>query len=548
MSEEQRLLIQKSKEFAERVLIDGVIEGSTEEYCIFVVGKFMLTKELVLQKNHETRNIFFNAARNPLIKNAMLDIARYVKENNTQLITNIRGVDTGYNTIGISIEPQSSETSELIEAVWIVNKIRDSIAHGCYHIDFQREIIVIKNNKNISDGYALVCEIPLVLLNSFFERDISVYYVYNKYIKKEDVLLELSAQMLFNLPKIEFVPEIKTENDIEKNIKVILAYDAKKLYNIFRYIQESDSVDKKAKNEMNRLIQKRFKNALSILNYPNDCNYNTQRLLRNLFEELETIMRKHNKSRTSISLIAMHNYLQNVFGFIHLDNPKIKDNLYLVDMSRFRINRMENQTVTNLTNSIKTETQRYIDSIGPMINDFNHMGQINRISNITVLFFHKIIELLNNRNYIILSSMRNGIEHTIISEENDEITIRDMKDQTDREEENFSCTSDYEGLYALSNKMESLERATQSELADQKQEFFDTRIVDAIANATGDKTLAMALFGCLNVVQAYIAKAKETTSVAELTDSYRETKVIELEALLMHRQDQLGSQGGTPKL
>lgn len=30
MSEEQRLLIQKSKEFAERVLIDGVIEGSTK--------------------------------------------------------------------------------------------------------------------------------------------------------------------------------------------------------------------------------------------------------------------------------------------------------------------------------------------------------------------------------------------------------------------------------------------------------------------------------------------------------------------------------------
>lgn len=548
MSEEQRLLIQKSKEFAERVLIDGVIEGSTEEYCIFVVGKFMLMKELVLQKNHETRTIVFDTARNPMITSAALEIARYVKSNNTQLITNIRGINTGYNTIGIDIEPQNRETNELKEAVWIVNKIRDSIAHGCYHIDFEKETIVIKNDEHLADGYALVCEIPLTLLDNFFEQNVSVNYAYNQYLRKDKLLKELSIGILLNLPKIDSATRMYDENENFEDIRNVLALDTQKLYHLFRCIQEADNITPEARKEMNYLINKCFNNELSFKTYPQDCNTDMQKLLHDLFDELASIMKRHNHSSASISLIAMHNYLQNVFGFIHLDDPKIKDNLYLIDMTRFRLNRMQNQTVINLTNSIKTETQRYIDSIGPMILDFNHMGQINRISNVTILFFHKIIELLNNRNYIILSSMRNGIEHTIISEENDEITIRDMKDQTDREEETFSCTSDYEGLYALSNTMESLERATQPELNAQKQEFFDTRIVDAIANATGDQTLAMSLFGCINAVQAYLAKARETTSVEELTDSYRETKVIELEALLMHRQDQLGSQGGTPKL
>ena len=106
-------------------------------------------------------------------------------------------------------EKIDSDSKKLAEALWLFNKVRDSLAHGQYTIDLKNDCILINNDhsNDKNNSYKLVCSISIKLLNSisFYieeiketkdKKDLSI--AYRDYIKKISTNYDIDTEKLFD--------------------------------------------------------------------------------------------------------------------------------------------------------------------------------------------------------------------------------------------------------------------------------------------------------------------------------------------------------------
>ena len=516
MNEEQFLLLEKSREFAERVLIDGVIEGSTEEYCIFVVGKFMLMKELI-EKNNTGKTITFNAEENALLIPAIEDIAKHVKEKNTLLIMNLKGTTPNQNSIAVNITPKKIETSELQEAIWIINTVRDSIVQGYYYINFKKSTIIIENDENMLDGFALVCEIPISLLAMLFQDNLLT-----------EQTKELQNKMLLTNTKIK----LSSDDDSITLDKIIrsIKLNSKKIQSLYTYGTKTLTLPQTTRNKILKLTSQCYSKGLlnskkinnekfKDLEYTKTYNITLDKLI----EEMQSILKKYTDNpKPSISLIAMYNYMQNIFYF---NDTKLNDNLFLIDINKINTKNMDIKKYDELTNELLSTVQEYIKFIKQVIPNSKSRSQLIAVKKASVKFYLEVIKILNERNSLILTSLKNNLETSIITEENNKVVFRNQTKKS-----NFEFSESYEKLYKLVYSIDLIGNLSPKQLERLKQDFIDKKIIDIIS--VENKKISSDLFECINIVKTNLSKVKEKIRVEDLIKSNKNKKMVDLKSIL----------------
>lgn len=542
MTPEQKKIIERSREFAERVIIDGKIQNSIEEYCIFCIGRFMLAKELFFKKNHETRTVTFNCKDNASMVREILNIGRFVEENNDSLETNVRGIDLKYNTVDIQIIPESERTDKLVKALWIVNKIRDSIAHGKYDIDFENKQIIIDNDVR-NEGYSLVCKVPITMLNNLLnpvennQLRTEVYYTNN--LKEHEIKPKENSSITE-----EYVNDIQTKARIYLSVQTLTQY--------FKKIMTSSSIDLNTKEvllgqiygiiygsentEDYALMLEKMIDKLGIKNIDDIEKYERESMEYIISEMAELLKKNSGEKNISDELIAMHNYLQNLFAFSHIEGQEMNDRLYLVDIGKISIRYIKNQSFDNNRAAIRRRVEEYIDTISKYLENISHTGQLKPMRNETIDFYECIIKLLNERNHLILSSIRNGVEHSLISETKEELVLKDSTNPADIQDTKFICRGSYDMFYNLATSIERVRDLQEYELEEEKEKFTSKSLVETLIQVTGDNDLGLKLSNCLVAFYGLMHRNMQSISIQDLLEGYRTDKALELKTLLEYRQ------------
>ena len=151
-------LIKLSRELVENLLNGNKQKLGKEYFFMFSISKFVLLKERILKKDSTNNILYFNNVKNAKYIPSILSFADEIKKNGNYQI----------NNTSIRLEKTDRDSQKLAEALWIFNKVRDSLAHGQYTIDLENDSILINNDhsNDRNNAYKLVCSIPIKLLNS----------------------------------------------------------------------------------------------------------------------------------------------------------------------------------------------------------------------------------------------------------------------------------------------------------------------------------------------------------------------------------------------
>ena len=151
-------LIKLSRELVENLLNGNKQKLGKEYFFMFSISKFVLLKERILKKDSTNNILYFNNVENAKYIPAILSFADEIKKNGNYQI----------NNTSIRLEKTDRDSQKLAEALWIFNKVRDSLAHGQYTIDLENDSILINNDhsNDRNNAYKLVCSISIKLLNS----------------------------------------------------------------------------------------------------------------------------------------------------------------------------------------------------------------------------------------------------------------------------------------------------------------------------------------------------------------------------------------------
>lgn len=192
-------LIKLSRELVENLFNGKQQKLGKEYFFMFSISKFILLKEKILKKNSANNILYFDNIKDGKYIPAILSFADEIKKNGNYQI----------NKTSIRLEKIDSDSKKLAEALWLFNKVRDSLAHGQYTIDLKNDCILINNDhsNDKNNSYKLVCSISIKLLNSisFYieeiketkdKKDLSI--AYRDYIKKISTNYDIDTEKLFD--------------------------------------------------------------------------------------------------------------------------------------------------------------------------------------------------------------------------------------------------------------------------------------------------------------------------------------------------------------
>ena len=192
-------LIKLSRELVENLLNGNKQKLGKEYFFMFSISKFVLLKERILKKDSTNNILYFNNVKNAKYIPSILSFADEIKKNGNYQI----------NNTSIMLEKTDRDSQKLAEALWLFNKVRDSLAHGQYTIDLENDRILINNDhsNDRNNAYKLVCSIPIKLLNSisFYIEEINkktdekeLSKSYREYLEKIATNYDIDTKKLFD--------------------------------------------------------------------------------------------------------------------------------------------------------------------------------------------------------------------------------------------------------------------------------------------------------------------------------------------------------------
>ena len=192
-------LIKLSRELVENLLNGNKQKLGKEYFFMFSISKFVLLKERILKKYSVNNILYFNNVKDAKYIPVILSFADEIKKNGNYQI----------NNTSIRLEKTDRDSQKLAEALWLFNKVRDSLAHGQYTIDLENDSILINNDNSndINNAYKLVCSIPIKLLNSisFYIEEINkkidekeLSRAYREYLEKMATNYDIDTKKLFD--------------------------------------------------------------------------------------------------------------------------------------------------------------------------------------------------------------------------------------------------------------------------------------------------------------------------------------------------------------
>lgn len=483
------ILIIKSKELKEktRELVEILLSGNTQKltkvhFFSFSIAKFVLIKEKILIKTGQ-RKFYFGKKQKAKYMPMIMKFKEEIIKNASYVVNNIE------------IESEEKLTPEEKEALWFFNKVRDSLVHNKYNIDLDSNTI---NIDNVNDTYSLKCSIPIELFNSitfYIEKSINSnddFSDYNKdYLNSYDNYMNEMASLynfdkeelannynLFNFDKVYDNKIIYNDDKIHNNKIDDNIYDDKNIYNILYVKHGKEILEDLQNNELNILfnkllnspkvsneklsdvvgllkdIQQKSKNSLKTEIEIDEIDKMTSELIK----EISRILGVRNND----AAIGLYNYMcitlseiedrQDDYAYMGLNpNPRFMQFLNGRDIN-----------YNSKISKIKKVCCSFNEKVEPLIKSYKeHPNNAFKRSLATTFtkFYSEIINLLRQKNEIIVSSFRNAVEHANYSlVENNSVFLYDMTNPNDLQSVKFIYENSTRNVFSLITKIDDNNR------------------------------------------------------------------------------------------
>lgn len=483
------ILIIKSKELKEktRELVEILLSGNTQKltkvhFFSFSIAKFVLIKEKILIKTGQ-RKFYFGKKQKAKYMPMIMKFKEEIIKNASYVVNNIE------------IESEEKLTPEEKEALWFFNKVRDSLVHNKYNIDLDSNTI---NIDNVNDTYSLKCSIPIELFNSitfYIEKSINSnddFSDYNKdYLNSYDNYMNEMASLynfdkeelannynLFNFDKVYDNKKIYNDDKIHNNKIDDNIYDDKNIYNILYVKNGKEILEELQNNELNILFNKllnspkvsneKLSDIVGLLKDIQQKSKNSpkteieideiDKMTSELIKEISRILGVRNND----AAIGLYNYMcitlseiedrQDDYAYMGLNpNPRFMQFLNGRDIN-----------YNSKISKIKKVCCSFNEKVEPLIKSYKeHQNNAFKRSLATTFtkFYSEIINLLRQKNEIIVSSFRNAVEHANYSLiENNSVFLYDMTNPNDLQSIKFAYGNSVRNVFSLMTKIDDNNR------------------------------------------------------------------------------------------
>lgn len=524
-------LIKLSRELVENLLNGNKQKLGKEYFFMFSISKFVLLKERILKKDSTNNILYFNNVKNAKYIPAILSFADEIKKNGNYQI----------NNTSIRLEKTDRDSQKLAEALWLFNKVRDSLAHGQYTIDLENDSILINNDhsNDRNNAYKLVCSIPIKFLNSisFYIEEINrktdekeLSRSYKEYLEKIATNYDIDTKKLFdnnyiiNIDKYynnklkidnykyynnyyidnnkyydntyninnEYLNKNKTVKkqsrqnqdftstdgiDDNKIKKLLNNLTIEELYRLVKLLLEHKPANEKQKEQIQQIIRK-FKALVDQrikLEEQKIYDAKSSELMSEIFDILGIKVGTKNADAT----IALYMYMNLVFSqnseidYSHIClrnliidvNPykyedKDLDNLNLSDNEKQKINNTINfeKNYMNIKNYINKLCAEFSEKmVSRIVAYYNNPSENFRHSlmDIYAEFYTSVMNSIGNRNQLIITSIRNSVEHgNYYVNKNGSLILYDQTDHSDNKSIKILCGALPQQLFDITKTIE----------------------------------------------------------------------------------------------
>lgn len=510
-------LIKLSRELVENLFNGKQQKLGKEYFFMFSISKFILLKEKILKKNSANNILYFDNIKDGKYIPAILSFADEIKKNGNYQI----------NKTSIRLEKIDSDSKKLAEALWLFNKVRDSLAHGQYTIDLKNDCILINNDhsNDKNNSYKLVCSISIKLLNSisFYieeiketkdKKDLSI--AYRDYIKKISTNYDIDTEKLFDnkfiidnkyynnkfkidnnkyydntyninneyLNKNEGIQskpnqlytstEEKDDNIIKTHLNKLTIEE---LYSLVKQLLDYNPTSEKQKEQITKIIKK-FKSLVDErikLEEQKVFDTKSSELMREISDILGIKVGTKNKD----AYIALYMYMNLVFSqkneidYSHIClrnlivdiNPykykdKDLDNPDLTDEEKQKISKIINfeknyLNIKNYINKLCIDYSKKMDSRIEIYYTNSSENFRHSLMGIYAEFYTSIINYIGKRNQLIISSLRNSVEHgNYYVNKNGSLILYDQLDHSDKNSIKFLSSTLPQQLFDITKTIE----------------------------------------------------------------------------------------------
>ena len=443
-------LIKQAKEILENRLNGEKNYVTNDVYNVFTISAFLLLKENLIKKDCNNDILYFDYADASYIP-YILDLASKVEQS--QYIRN--------NTMVNFQNAYSDIPRDLDDAIWILNKIRDSLAHGAYEI-IGDKIIIDNDHTDEVIPYKLSCTLSMDDLAKFV---LSV--VTNTKIEKKDVFKYISSLLTSKENNEKYMMVFRGNyHHILKNLQMRKLPKKRRVYfsikptdNDYDIVLENEKYLRKQTNDrafLWRSVKNGFVTASSLIEEAKDEEKLANQTL-DIINSLTDYFDTQNKDNI-IDYIFLYNYMELVFS---LDSER---NL---DLSNFDVN-IDDVDYTALKNKISDIVCEYTGKINDRMALYKELEDtvpFTVVHNAVNGFHGKVEKKVNSLNRIIVSKIRNGVDHANIKEEDGFIKISDKANQNS-DDEKASFVGDTYSFFTLVSYIEERKLLDSEEIFD----------------------------------------------------------------------------------
>lgn len=461
MSREELLKI--SRELTESFINNKNSSLRVEHYFMLSMAKFIMSKERLIKTNSKTRILYFNDTNE---NNFIVDsFYEEIKDSYTFTMDGSVVPDEIFNSVIL----EHNSNPSIKKKIFIIGKIRDSLAHGKYDFDTKNNRIVIRNKYRVGNNeFSFECSVKPETLDRFSENsnnetfnttldnlDNEKGYTYkldsqideylNDYSKicpqnsREDYLKRIYSELEILSSKFEAVKEYCNEDEMT-------VYN-----NLYRTalttLNELATKTKIIDTKRVRVKTKTLSNKAS--------THEEDSLLDKIVDSLLTIAAFIDKKieRSVVNTALVYNHLclllsenQNI-EFRYLRNPSLQ-----VFFKKKDKNGKEND-VTGALGILKREIKIFNRKYQKISNYPETSSKLGAMKKAYLDLYNGIMIAFEIRNKSIYSRIRNGVMHSSIEMSKDRVVIKDSAEHN-MDDPTFCCKVSNEELLEYARSIE----------------------------------------------------------------------------------------------
>lgn len=445
MSREELLKI--SRELTESFINDKNGPLRTEHYFMLSMAKFIMSKERMIKTDSKNRTLYFDDT----------------EENSLSVDSFYEQIKDSYTfTMNGSIIPEEVFDSVILEhnsnpglkkKIFIIGKIRDSLAHGKYDFDTKNNRIVIRNKYRVGNNeFSFECSIKPETLDRFSENSNNETFnsTLDNLDNEKEYTYKLDSQMDEYLKRI--YSELEILSSKFEAVKEYCNEDEMTVYNnLYRTalttLNELATRTKTIDTKRVRVKTKTLSNKAS--------THEEDSLLDKIVDSLLSIAafidRKIERNVVNTALVYNHLCLllseNNNLEYRYLRNPSLQ-----IFFKKKNENGKEND-VTGALGILKKEIKIFNRKYQKISNYSETPSKLEAMKKIYLDLYNGIMIAFEIRNKSIYSRIRNGVMHSSIEMSKGKVVIKDSAEHS-MDNPTFYCKASNEELLEYTRSIE----------------------------------------------------------------------------------------------